>query len=66
MSEYIKRMYTERDDLNGKISRAKKALENPPYGSDEEGLNLLALQVTHMEEYLDVLERRIKYEEAKR
>ena len=65
MQEYIKRMITERDDLKGKIAKAHKALENPPYGSDEEGLNLLALQVTHMEKYLDVLERRIKYEEGK-
>ena len=65
MQEYIKRMIVERDDLKGKITKAKKALENPPYGSDEEGLNLLALQLTHMESYLNVLERRIKYEEAK-
>ena len=66
MQEYIKRMITERDDLKGKIARNKRALENPPYGADEEGLNLLALQVTHMEKYLDVLERRINHEEAKK
>ena len=62
MQAFIKRMITERDDLKGKIARANKVLENPPYGSTEEGLNLLASQVPHMEKYLDVLERRIKYE----
>lgn len=65
MQRYIERMYNERDDLKGKIEKAKKALENPPYGSDEEGLKLLALQLTHMEKYLNVLERRITYEEGK-
>lgn len=62
MQAFIKKMITERDDLKGKIAQANKVLKNPPYGSTEEGLNLLASQVTHMEKYLDVLERRIKYE----
>ncbi len=66
MQEFIKRMITERDELKGKISKAKKAIENPPYGSDKEGMNLLALQLSHMEKYLDVLEQRIRYEEAKK
>ena len=66
MQKYIERMIVERDDLKGKISRAHKALENPPFGSNEESLNLLALQVTHMEKYLDVLERRIEYEGGKK
>ena len=65
MQEYVKRMIVERDDLTGKIKKAKKAIENPPFGSDEEGLNLLTTQVGFMEQYLDVLERRIKHEEDK-
>lgn len=65
MQQFIKKMITERDDLKGKITRCKKALENPPYGSDQEGLNLLETQVSFMEQYLDVLERRIKHEAAK-
>jgi len=66
MQAYIKKMVTERDDLKGKISKCKKALENPPYGSDQEGMNLLETQVGFMEQYLDVLERRISHEEGKK
>jgi len=65
MQKFIERMYIERDDLKGKIAKAKKAIDNPPYGSDAEGLKLLSEQVTHMESYLAVLEKRISYEEAK-
>ena len=65
MQQFIKKMITERDDLKGKIVRCRKALENPPFGSDQEGLNLLETQVGFMEQYLDVLERRIKHEAAK-
>lgn len=65
MQQFIKKMITERDDLKGKISKAKKALENPPFGSDQEGLNLRETQVGFMEQYLDVLERRIKREAEK-
>ena len=65
MQQFIKKMITERDDLKGKIAKAKKVLENPPFGSDQEGLDLLETQVGFMEQYLDVLERRIKHEAAK-
>ena len=65
MQEYIKKMYTERDDLKGKILKNKKAIANPPYGSDAEGLKMLSEQVSYMEKYLDVLERRIEHEVGK-
>lgn len=65
MQKYVERMITERDDLKGKISKAKKAIENPPYGSDLEGMNLLETQVRFMEQYLAVLEKRIEYEGEK-
>ena len=65
MQQFIKKMITERDDLKGKIAKAKKVLENPPFGSDQEGLDLLETQVGFMEQYLDVLERRIKREAEK-
>ena len=65
MQEYVKRMLVEKDNLVGKIKKAKKAIENPPFGSDEEGINLLTAQVGFMEQYLDVLEKRIKHEEEK-
>ena len=58
-------MITERDDLTGKIKRARKAVENPPYGSDAEGMRMLAEQVKVMESYLYWLDERIKHEEAK-
>ena len=62
MQEFIKRMISERDDLKGKISRAKKAVENPPLGSDATSINLLESQIKPMEEYLTILEKRIEYE----
>ena len=65
MQEYVKRMLVEKDNLVGKIKKAKKAIENPPFGSDEEGMNLLNTQVGFMEQYLDVLKRRIEHEEGK-
>lgn len=61
MQNFIKRMLTERDDLKGKISRDKKAVENPPFGADAKSMELLKCQIKPMEEYLDFLEQRIKY-----
>lgn len=65
MQEYVKRMIIEKEDLEGKIKKAKKAIENPPFGADTEGMNLLNTQVGFMEQYLDVLKRRIEHEEGK-
>lgn len=59
MPEYVKRMLQEKEDLEGKIKRAKKAIENQPFGTDQEDMNLLETQVGYMEQYLDVLNRRI-------
>ena len=58
-------MITERNELKGRILRAKAAVDNPPYGSDLEGINLLSTQVCCMEQYLDILERRIEHEKTK-
>jgi len=58
-------MITEKDELCGKIKKARKAIEAPPYGSDAEGLRMLAEQVKAMESYRYWLEERIKHEEAK-
>ena len=60
MQNYLARMMTERDDLKGKISRAKKAVENPPFNAKR--LDLLSKQITYMEGYLEVLEQRISLE----
>ena len=60
MPEYVKKMLQEKEDLEGKIKRAKKAVENPPYGMDLEDKNFLETQIGYMEQYLDVLNRRIQ------
>lgn len=65
MKEYISRMQAEKSELENRLKKAKAALLNPPYGSDEEGLNLLNTQVGYMEHYLDILELRIQHEERK-
>ncbi len=65
MQEYLKRMYSERDELSGRIKKAKKAVENPPFGSDSEGIRMLAEQVKPMESYLYWLNERISHEERK-
>lgn len=65
MQEFLKKMHTEKDDLEGKIKRAKKAIENPPFGSDIEGLRLLAEQVKAMESYLYWLNERMTHESNK-
>ena len=65
MPKYIERMKTEKTELDGKISRARKTIETPPFGSDVEGLRLLGLQITAMEEYSRILGKRIEYEGGK-
>ena len=60
MPDYLKRMLQEKEDLEGKIKKAKKAIENQPFGTDQEDMNLLETQVGYMEQYLDVLNRRIQ------
>lgn len=65
MPKYLERMITEKNELDGKIRRAREAIENPPYGSDAEGLRLLGLQITAMDEYSRILTKRIEYEGGK-
>lgn len=62
MQEFVKRMIIERDDLKGKIKKAKIAIANPPYGADKESIKLLSEQVSAMDRYLFWLEKRIKKE----
>lgn len=61
MQAFVKRMITERDDLKGKITRAEKAVSNPPFGADEKSITLLRNQLKPMKEYLAILEDRIEY-----
>ena len=65
MQKYIERMKIEKTELEGRISKAEKAIEKPPYGSDLNGIELLKQQVRAMRVYLEVLEKRIKYEVSK-
>ena len=65
MQKYIERMKVELTDLSGKISRAEKAVENPPFGSDSNGIELLKKQVSAMRAYREILQDRINYEVSK-
>ena len=62
MQKYIERMKTEETELNGRIIRAEKAIENPPFDSDKYGIELLKKQVRAMRVYQEVLKQRIDYE----
>ena len=62
MHNYLERMIKEKEDLEGKIKRAKKAIENPPYGMDKTQSALLVKQVKAMEVYFDCLTERIEYD----
>ncbi len=65
MKQYIERMVQEKTDLEGKIRKAKKAVENPPFGADKYGLLLLGEQIKFMQSYLEKLNERILYEQEK-
>ena len=65
MQKYIERMKVELIDLNGKIGRVEKAVENPPFGSDSNGIELLKKQVSAMRAYREILQERINYEVSK-
>lgn len=65
MQQYLERMIKEKEDLEGKIKRAKKAIENPPYGMDKTQSALLVKQIKAMEEYLACLTERIEYDTHK-
>lgn len=62
---YVERMLRERDDLAGKISRAKKAVSGNTFGMDKHQMILLVEQIKAMESYLEILDERIEYENSK-
>ncbi|MBR3197089.1 MAG: hypothetical protein IKF66_01160 [Methanobrevibacter sp.] len=62
MQKYVERMFSEKKELDGRISRAKKAVESPPYGADSESIELLKEQVGYMESYSSILQKRIDKE----
>jgi len=65
MKEYITRMKAEKEELENRINKAIKLLQNPPYDIDDFGLHLLSKQIDAMKVYNDVLAERIKYEGGK-
>lgn len=65
MELYVKRMLQEKDDLTGKIKKAKSAIESNPYGMNKTQMMMLAEQVKYMESYLNILEERLAYEEER-
>lgn len=65
MKLYVERMKAERENLEGKIKRAKKIVEDVPYGMDKTQVLLLVEQIKAMEVYLNCLDERMKYEEEK-
>lgn len=59
MQKYVERMIQEQKDLEGKIRKAKEAVNNNPFGMTEEEKNYLETQTVYMEQYLDILKKRI-------
>lgn len=64
MKLYVERMIKERDDLKGRIKKAKAALEKNPFDMTDIGKELLAEQVKEMKSYLAILNQRIEYESS--
>jgi hypothetical protein len=65
MKEYLIRMKAEKVDLENRINKNIKLLQNPPYDIDDFGLHLLSKQIDAMKVYNDILAERIKYEGGK-
>ena len=66
MQKYLERMITEKQELDGRIQRAEKVIENPPFDSDSKGIELLKKQVESMKVYQQILHDRIIYEGARK
>ena len=63
MQQHVKRMLQELEDLEGKIKRGTMAYDNPPFGMDTKGRELLGEQLEFMRKYAEKLKERIAYEE---
>jgi hypothetical protein len=62
MKEYVRRMISEKTELSTRIEKAKKTIEQPPYGMSVEQIRMLSEQVKAMESYLYWLNERLRYE----
>jgi hypothetical protein len=66
MKEYLSRMKAEKVDLENRINKNIKLLQNLPYDIDDFGLHLLSKQIDAMKVYNDILAERIKYERGEK
>ena len=62
MKQFIEKMEVELKELQGRINRAEKAVETPPFGADKISIDLLKSQIKYMQGYASFLEQRIEYE----
>lgn len=62
MLQFVKKMVTEREDLEGKIKKLKAALANHDLHLNEEQVDLISQQLEHMRGYHDTLCKRIALE----
>lgn len=60
MELHVKRMLVEKEDLDGKIKRVKALILTNPYGLSTNEKSLLQEQVGYMEQYREVLDKRIE------
>lgn len=60
MTQHLEKMKREKADLEGKIKKAVKAVEQPPYGMGKNQIMLLAEQIKYMQGYLECLNARIE------
>ena len=65
MQMYIEKMKTEATELDARIKKAEKAIENPPFNAGEKSIELLKSQLQYMRGYSEVLHERINYEVGK-
>ena len=65
MQRFIEKMKVEAVELDARIKRAEKAIENPPFNAGAKSIELLKSQLQYMQGYSKVLHERINYEVGK-
>ena len=51
MQKFIEKMKTEAQELDARIKKAEKAIENPPYNAGAKSIELLKSQLKYMKGY---------------
>lgn len=65
MQQYVERMIREKEDLDGKIKRAERAVTDKPFNLTKEEEEMLRKQIEYMKGYAGVLDDRIGYAKNK-